>query len=87
MFKRAIPLLLVLTLLLTGTALAQDAQESGKYRLSDEPVTIDYFISNNYQTDFNETHTYFIEREKMTNVHVNWIIVSGSDYATRKTLM
>lgn len=83
MGKRMLLIALVLALFIpTGLA-----EEQAKYRLSEEPVNISYFISNNYHTDFNETHRYFAEREEMTNVHVDWIIVSGADYETRKTLM
>lgn len=84
--KRFLALLMLAAMLLSIAPMAV-AEEENPYWLTDEKQTITVFLSNNYQTDFNESNLMYQELEKLTNVHVEWIIVSGSDLDTRKSLM
>ncbi len=84
--KKVLALLLLVALLLSS-ALPVLAEEKSEYWLTDEKQTITIFLSNNYQTDFNKTNLMYQQLEELTNVHVDWIIVSESDLETRKSLM
>lgn len=62
------------------------ADENTNYWLTDEKKTITIFLSHDYQTDFNESNLLYQKLEELTNVHVEWKIVSSSDYETKKSL-
>ena len=84
--KKTRILALVLLVCMCASCLAY-AEEGKDYKVCDEKTTITYFISNNFQNDFNETNGLIQELERVTNVHVDWRIVSSSDFNTQKTLM
>lgn len=79
--------ILAMVLLLCMCVRCDVYAEEKDYKVCDEKTTITYFISNNFQNDFNKTNGFVQELERATNVHVDWTIVSGSDLATQKTLM
>lgn len=84
--KRTFACLLALMLLLSATAFAAKKPDA-EYWLTDEPVTLTYFMRHDSQTDFNQSNELFQTFERLTNVHIDWIIVSSADYETRKSLM
>ena len=79
--------LVTMALLLGCMPAVASADRNTDYWLTDEKKTITFFIGHNYQTDFNESNQLYQKLEELTNVHVEWIVVSGSDVATRKSLM
>lgn len=84
--KRILAILLLAAMLLSVAPLSL-ADENTNYWLTDEKKTIEIFVSHDYQTDFNESNLMYQKLEELTNVHVDWTIVSKSDLATRKSLM
>lgn len=84
--KKLLMVLLVLALLPTALFPAM-ADENTDYRLTDEKKTLTFFMAHDYQTDFNESNLLYQKLEEITNVHIDWIIVSSSDLATRKSMM
>ena len=84
--KKALSVLLTAALLLCIVPTVF-ADENTNYWLTDEKQTITIFVSHNYQTDFNESNKMYQKLEELTNVHVNWVIVSSSDVDTKKSLI
>lgn len=84
--KKILAILMLAAILLSIAPLSL-ADENTNYWLTDEKKTIKIFLANDYQTDFNESNLMYQKLEELTNVHVEWTIVSKSDLATRKSLM
>lgn len=84
--KRILATLIALVLLACALPSAV-ADEKNDYRLTDEKQTITFFVGHGYQTDFNESNLMYQRLEELTNVHVEWTIVSPSDSDTRRSLM
>jgi len=73
----------------TGSSVTSTSESDKKagYWLTDNKVSYTYMLSNNSITDLNKVDPFFQKMEEMTNVHIDWNIVSTTDIDTKKSLM
>ncbi len=63
----------------TATGDSADAAKDGMFPISDEKITLDIMVvKGDQQPDWNDIYVWK-KYEEMTNIHINWIQISGSE--------